>query len=106
MEKKPGSLNEALPSSEAAAQARIFQRTREAHRLELAEDYVELIGDLIATRGEARQVDIAERLGVAQPTVAKMLRRLADEGLISQQPYRGGFLTDAGRLRADHCRER
>ncbi len=88
-------------------QVESFRQAREARRLELVEDYIELIADLIADGGEARQVDIAARLGVAQPTVAKMLKRLADEGLILQRPYRGIFLTElgqglAGRSRARH----
>ena len=53
--------------------------------MELVEDYVELISDLLADGGEARQVDIATRLGVAQPTVAKMLRRLARDGWVVQR---------------------
>ena len=44
-----------------------------ARRNTLLEDYVELIADRIADGGEARQVDIAARLGVAQPTVGKTL---------------------------------
>lgn len=56
---------------------------REAHRRELIDDYVELISDLINEVGEARQ-DMAARLGVSQPTVAKMLKRLASVGLIEQ----------------------
>ena len=62
-----------------------FRQAREARRLELVEDYVELIADLIGDGGEARQVDIAARLGVAQPTVAKMLKRLAEDGLVQQR---------------------
>ncbi|MDG9697827.1 hypothetical protein QC281_48135, partial [Streptomyces sp. DH17] len=54
-----------------------FRQVREAHRRELIDDYVELISDLIREVGEARQVDMAARLGVSQPTVAKMLKRLA-----------------------------
>ncbi|MCJ2013902.1 manganese-binding transcriptional regulator MntR [Methylobacterium sp. J-076] len=83
-----------------------FRQAREARRLELVEDYVELIDDLIGDGGEARQVDIAARLGVAQPTVAKMLRRLCDEGLVQQRPYRGVFLTEAGKRLAGEARER
>jgi DtxR family transcriptional regulator, manganese transport regulator len=83
-----------------------FRQAREARRLELIEDYVELIADLIRDGGEARQVDIAARLGVAQPTVAKMLRRLADEGLVSWRPYRGIFLTEEGATVAERSRER
>ena len=70
------------------------------------EDYVELIDDLIASGGEARQVDIAARLGVAQPTVAKMLTRLADEGFVALRPYRGVFLTETGKVLAERARER
>ncbi len=58
---------------------------------ELIDDYVELISDLIREVGEARQVDMAARLGVSQPTVAKMLKRLASVGLIEQIPWRGVF---------------
>jgi DtxR family transcriptional regulator, manganese transport regulator len=91
---------------EAEVHVRGFRQAREARRLELIEDYLELIADLIADGGEARQVDIAARLGVAQPTVAKMLRRLADEGLVVQKPYRGVFLTPTGEATAKHARRR
>ena len=90
----------------AEDQSASFRQTRQARKLELVEDYVELIADLIAAHGEARQVDIAGRLGVAQPTVAKMLKRLAEEGLVSQQPYRGVFLTGMGQRLAAESRDR
>ncbi|WP_288407557.1 manganese-binding transcriptional regulator MntR, partial [uncultured Pseudomonas sp.] len=83
-----------------------FQQVREARRLELIEDYVELISDLIRDNGEARQVDIAARIGVAQPTVAKMLKRLAAAGLIVRRPYRGVFLTPEGEALAIASRAR
>ncbi len=83
-----------------------FRQARAARRTEIAEDYVELIADLIEDGGEARQVDIAARLGVAQPTVAKMLKRLAEDGLVAQKPYRGAFLTEAGQALALRSRER
>lgn len=83
-----------------------FRQVRQARRAELAEDYVELIADLIADGREARQVDIAARLGVAQPTVAKMLKRLARDGWVRQRPYRGVFLTPAGEALALASRER
>ncbi|PLO77105.1 transcriptional regulator MntR, partial [Klebsiella pneumoniae] len=56
--------------------------------------------------GEARQVDMAARLGVSQPTVAKMLKRLASVGLIEQIPWRGIFLTPEGEKLAQESRER
>ncbi len=90
----------------ADIQSESFRQNRQARRLELVEDYLELIDDLLCAHGEARQVEIAERLGVAQPTVAKMLKRLTEDGLVSQQPYRGVFLTEEGRRLAAEARER
>src|SRR5208337_4681870 len=90
----------------ADIQSESFRQNRQARRLELVEDYVELIDDLLTAHGEARQVDIAERLGVAQPTVAKMLKRLSEEGLAVQQPYRGVVLTGGGRRLAAESRDR
>ena len=83
-----------------------FRQVREAHRRELIDDYVELISDLIREVGEARQVDMAARLGVSQPTVAKMLKRLATMGLIERIPWRGVFLTAEGEKLAQESRER
>ena len=83
-----------------------FRQVREAHRMELVEDYVELISDLLGDGGEARQVDIAARLGVAQPTVAKMLKRLVRDGWVVQRPYRGVFVTADGEALAAASRQR
>lgn len=91
------------PPSERAES---FRQTREAHRAETADDYVELIADLMDERGEARSVDIAERLGVSHATVAKTLTRLQHQELIVRRPYRAIFLTDAGRRQAEEARER
>lgn len=94
------------PLLDADVQVESFRQVRNAHRSELTEDYVELISDLLADAGEARQVDIAARLGVAQPTVARTLKRLVRDGLVIQRPYRGVFLTDAGEALATASRER
>lgn len=83
-----------------------FQQVREAHRRELIYDYVELISDLTIEFGEARQVDMALRLGVSQPTVAKMLKKLCIAGLTEQIPYRGVFLTNKGHQLAKESRFR
>ena len=88
------------------AQAEGFATVRQAHESEMAEDYVELIAELIETRGEARPVEIAERLGVKPPTVTKNISRLKAAGLVRRQPYRAIFLTDAGRELAEACRRR
>jgi DtxR family transcriptional regulator, manganese transport regulator len=73
-----------------------FQRTREDHSRERAEDYVEMIDALIRETGEARAVDLAQRLGVSHVTVARTVQRLQREGLVNVQPYRSIFLTDRG----------
>ena len=101
-----GSSDTEAPLVDAQTHVESFRQAREARRSELVEDYVELIADLIGDGGEARQVDIAARLGVAQPTVAKMLKRLAEDGLVQQRPYRGVFLTQAGQALAEQSRER
>ena len=101
-----GAENQASGLVAAETHVESFRQAREARRNELVEDYVELIADLLDDGGEARQVDIAARLGVAQPTVAKMLIRLDEEGLISRKPYRGVFLTDEGRALAEESRRR
>src|SRR5690349_23577402 len=93
-----------LPDADVQAEA--FRQAREARKVELFEDYVELIDDLIRDGGEARQVDIAARLGVAQPTVARMLKRLCEARFVQQRPYRGVFLTEAGRRLAAQARAR
>lgn len=83
-----------------------FRRVREAHQTELAEDYVELIGDLITETGEARVVDLAERLGVSSATVNNAIQRLQRDGLVTSKPYRAIFLTDRGQEMAAQARER
>jgi len=79
---------------------------RDARSSEVAEDYVELVGDLIAEQGSARLTDLADCLGVAPATAAKTLQRLQREGLVETQPYRSITLTGAGEKLAEASRER
>lgn len=114
MNSRPQINRPAVPTAEPTGdvgrppeqQADSFQAVRDAHRSEMVEDYVELIAELIEQRGEARPVDIAERLGVKQPTVSKNLARLKREGFIRRERYRSVFLTEAGQALADQCRKR
>ncbi|WP_299912831.1 manganese-binding transcriptional regulator MntR [uncultured Paracoccus sp.] len=98
--------NEDSEPRPAEMRAESFHAVREAHRNELAEDYVELIAELIAQFGEARPVDIAARMGVTPPTVAKVLNRLAREGLVARAKYRSVFLTPEGATLAEACLRR
>lgn len=83
-----------------------FQRTREDHSRERAEDYVELIDSLTLEKGEARSVDLAERLGISHVTVSRTLQRLKREGYVSMEPYRSIFLTEEGKALAESARVR
>ena len=87
-------------------QAANFRHARRARSTEIAEDYVELIADLIDSGGEARAVDIARRLGVSHATVIKTIRRLQRDGLVETKPYRAVFLTKEGRRIAEWSRRR
>jgi DtxR family manganese transport transcriptional regulator len=94
------------PEHDGARHAERFKRLRDAHQTELAEDYVELIAELIKKTGEARLVDLAECLGVSKPTVNGTIHRLQREGLVSSEPYRSIFLTEKGRGLAASSHER
>jgi DtxR family manganese transport transcriptional regulator len=81
-------------------------RRRRDHAQELAQDYVELIADLIAQTGEARLIDLARSLGVSHVTASRTLQRLHRQGLVETAPYRSIFLTEAGRRLARESRDR
>ena len=83
-----------------------FQRTREDHSRERAEDYVELIDALIREKGEARAVDLAERLGISHVSVSRTIQRLKREGFVTMEPYRSIFLTESGTALARQAHER
>jgi DtxR family manganese transport transcriptional regulator len=96
----------AVEMPEEPTQALRFGKARTARSAALLEDYVELIADLQAVHGEARAADVAKRLGVTPPTAIKSIARLKREGLATARPYRGIFLTEAGRELADRVRAR
>jgi DtxR family Mn-dependent transcriptional regulator len=64
------------------------------------EDYLKVIFELETDAGVAGTNEIAGTLGVAPASVSGMVRRLADQGLITHERYRGVQLTKAGRLAA------
>lgn len=94
------------PDVDDPARARRFSLERAARSNAVIEDYVELIADLLQTRGEARTIDIARALGVAHPTAIKAIARVKREGLAVSRPYRGIFLTAAGAALAERVRIR
>ena len=86
--------------------ARNPRRTRQEHSEETAQDYVEMIAELIDTTGEARVIDLARRLGVTHVTVSRTLQRLRRNGFITSLPYRSIFLTTAGKRLSEESRHR
>jgi DtxR family manganese transport transcriptional regulator len=86
--------------------ARNPSRTRQEHSEETAQDYVEMIAELIDATGEARVIDLARRLGVTHVTVSRTLQRLRRSGLITSLPYRSIFLTAAGKRLSEESRHR
>ena len=64
------------------------------------EDYLKVIYELEASSGAAGTNEIAATLGIAPPSVSGMIRRLAEQALITHERYRGVRLTRAGRRAA------
>ena len=95
-----------MPGKATNNSATKFDRIRRAHQSEVAEDYVEMIAELIIEMGEARSVDLAARFGVTSPTVNAIVQRLQREDLVETRPYRSIFLTAAGQALADKARDR
>ena len=99
-------MTNSKPAASVSDSAAKFDRIRRAHQSEVAEDYVEMISDLIEETGEARTVDLAARFGVTSPTVNAIVRRLQRENLVETRPYRSIFLTEAGKALAESSRAR
>ncbi len=95
-----------VSDDQASRQALRHQRIRRDHSSEIAEDYVEIVAQLVRAHGEARTVDIARRLGVSHVTVTKTIARLQKEGLVRSEPYRSIHLTDAGSGLAERIEQR
>src|SRR5438128_10102742 len=73
---------------------------------EATEDYLEMINLLVAEKGFASTSDIAERMGVSQPTVTNILKKLDKQGYITYESYRGMALTEAGKNVARMMKDR
>ena len=83
-----------------------FNKVRDAHKTENTEDYLELIAELLNSKGEARIVDIASSMDIAQATANKTIQRLQKQGYIKREPYRSIFLTLKGQKIASPSKKR
>jgi len=82
------------------------RRTRSDHASETAEDYVEAVADIIATRSVCRVADLARHFGVSHVTVSRIVARLAASELLITTPYRPIELTEEGRKLAERAKKR
>jgi DtxR family transcriptional regulator, Mn-dependent transcriptional regulator len=64
------------------------------------EDYLKAIFEIESAGAAAGTNEIAQVLGIAPASVSGMVRRLADQGLIAHERYKGVRLTEAGKRAA------
>ena len=83
-----------------------LRKTREDHATEIAEDYVELIAELIRTQGTCRVTELARRMGVSHVTASRTVGRLVTAGLAETRPHQPVELTPQGKRMAAAARAR
>ncbi len=64
------------------------------------EDYLKSIYKLQETGGRVSTSSLSERLNVSAPSVTEMIKKLADDGVLTYAPYKGVELTAEGRKQA------
>jgi len=92
--------------SKATPRSTPFKAMRRQRHLEAAEDYTELIADLIESKGEARTCDIAHQLGISHVTALRTLKRLQREKFVKTSQHQPVDLTAKGRKTARLCKQR
>jgi DtxR family Mn-dependent transcriptional regulator len=60
------------------------------------EEYLEAIYSFNEKGELAKNTELAKKLRVAPPSVTQMIKKLAEEGLVEHQPYKGVALTGRG----------
>lgn len=69
---------------------------------ESAENYLEAILMLEQQQGEARSIDVANRLGVSKPSVSYAMKRLRENGYVEMDSAGKLSLTESGRAIAQN----
>ncbi len=96
----PGAVEKAAPNAARPPAAAAAGRPVVSELTAPVEDYLKAIYGIEQGGGAAATTDIAAKLAIAAPSVSGMVRRLADQGLVSYERYRGVRLTDTGRRAA------
>jgi DtxR family transcriptional regulator, Mn-dependent transcriptional regulator len=69
---------------------------------ESVEEYLEAIYSFNERRQLAKNQDLSEKLRVSPPSVTEMIKKLADDDLVTYEPYKGVLLTGKGMARAQN----
>lgn len=77
-----------------------FKETRAQRAIETAEDYTELVADLIETKGYARVCDMAREMGISHVSVLNTIKRLVRNGYLSKGELQTIELTELGQKTA------
>jgi len=67
---------------------------------ESIEMYLKSISELEITESPVSISRLAQRLGISPPSAIEMVKRLAEQNLVTHTPYKGTALTDKGHKRA------
>lgn len=104
--KKQPSRSAPKARAKQASSAEHHRVLRKQHESEAAQDYCEVIAELLDSGVEARVGRIAERFGLSHVTVSRVVRRLASEGYIVAHARAPLGLTARGRALATEARAR
>ncbi|UCH58238.1 MAG: metal-dependent transcriptional regulator [Candidatus Bathyarchaeota archaeon] len=74
----------------------VHPKSRSTLSSDSVEEYLEAIYAFNEKGELAKNTELAKRLKVAPPSVTQMIQRLAEEGLVEYQPYKGATLTGRG----------
>jgi len=77
--------------------AKHFKEARANRLYEIAEDYTELIANLLKNQGQVRVCDIAREMGISHVSVLRTLERLERDGYLVKGTSRCIELTEKGR---------
>lgn len=88
------------------SKSKLFKVARKQNSSESAEDYTELVYDLIQESGVARTTDLARLLGISHVTALRTVRRLQLEGYLRTSRGKPIELTSAGKKLALYAKDR
>lgn len=89
-----------------SARAIYFKKARRQRFCEVAEDYTEMIADLLAAYGKVRICDLAEEMGVSHVNVIKTIKKLIRDGYLIDNIHPLIDLTPKGKAMAYYSKKK